>query len=104
MRNGLHTLLMLISAWLLAVLGSMGGMFLASLQVSNQWVPTSSILAFAVSWGLWAGAIPSFGMVALVAEFGERTERWWPYAAGCAAIALASGFGLYVFAVSTAAI
>lgn len=103
MRYRLRVLLIPLLSWALAVAGALGGMFLANSRISDGWLPSQANLVFAVAWGVVFGIIPTFGMAAYVVDNGSRLGTMWVWVV-CSAIAAVSGFSLYYFAVSTAAV
>jgi hypothetical protein len=104
MQYRLRTLLILLSAWLMAALGAVVGILFANQRISAELLPSADNVIFAIAWGLALGTIPSLGLTAVSVERAFATRHLWYYAAACSAIAMASACTLYIFAVSTAAI
>jgi hypothetical protein len=77
--------------WLCAVAGAVVGMCAAWMTL-----PNTGNLLFAVGWGTTVGLIPMAGMAAILADCGSVSLRF--VAAVSAAIAIASGLSLYIFA------
>jgi len=92
LRYKLRTLLIVLpTLWLCGVAGAVVGMCAGWMTL-----PNSANLLFAVVWGTTVGLIPIGGMAAVLADCGSPSLRF--VAAVSAAIAIASGLSLYIFA------
>jgi hypothetical protein len=104
MRSRLRTLLVVVVAWLNAVIGALIGMAAANDRITDEVLPSVANLLFAVTWGVTFGVIPSLGCAAVLVDRVHAVPRMRWLCAAWSAIALTSGIGLYIYAVSTAAV